>query len=228
MSNLFSAFDPQALFNIPLNWLSSLGVIMFLPPLFWVRRGQFTTFLTLVMKILISEFRSILANSSAPGILLIPVRLLTVIALNNSLGLTPYTFTASRHLTFTVAIALPLWLGHIQLAWRTTPIPLLAHLVPLGTPAALLPLMVLIEITRSMIRPITLSVRLTANMAAGHLLLGLLANAAPLSSWIILSGVIAALITLSILERAVRFIQAYVFRVLSTLYVNEVNSPLLR
>ena len=201
--------------------------MLLLPPLFWVAPNQPLYLLTAGLSSLTAEFRSILNSNSNPGILLLPCFLLCYIALNNSLGLTPYTFTASRHLTFTVALALPLWLGHMQFAWLSTPIPLLAHLVPLGTPGPLLPLIVLIEIVRNLIRPLTLSVRLTANMAAGHLLLGLLANSAPSLSWGLITAVMRCLIALSILEIAVSFIQAYVFRVLSTLYVNEVNSPLL-
>lgn len=100
---------------------------------------------------------------------------------------------------------------------------MLAHLVPMGTPPALIPFIVLIEIVRNVIRPITLSVRLAANMVAGHLLLTLLSSQAiwlPLPYLLVL---LAALILLRTLESAVALIQAYVFRVLSALYVRDVN-----
>ena len=90
-----------------------------------------------------------------------------------------------------------------------------------------MPLMVVIEIVSSVIRPLTLSVRLAANIVAGHLLLALLANSGSLSAPIISCAVLGALVILGVLECAVRLIQAYVFRVLSTLYSNEVNSPIL-
>jgi F-type H+-transporting ATPase subunit a len=102
---------------------------------------------------------------------------------------------------------------------------MLAHLVPLGTPFALMPFMVLIELIRNFIRPLTLSVRLAANMVAGHLLLTLLRSQAPNSNLIVISLLIAALVILGVLESAVALIQAYVFSVLSTLYVTEVSSP---
>ena len=101
---------------------------------------------------------------------------------------------------------------------------MLAHLVPLGTPTALMAFMVLIELIRNIIRPLTLSVRLAANIIAGHLLLNLLGSQAPSSSYLILSGVIIAIILLGVLELGVALIQAYVFSVLRTLYFNEVNN----
>jgi F-type H+-transporting ATPase subunit a len=111
------------------------------------------------------------------------------------------------------------------LASLKTPNRVLAHLVPLGTPPALMPFIVIIELRRRVIRPLTLSVRLAANIIAGHLLLSLLARRGPSMPVISLSCMMRALILLCILECAVSIIQAYVFRVLATLYLNEVNSP---
>ena len=84
--------------------------------------------------------------------------------------------------------------------------------------------MVLIELVRSLIRPGTLAVRLAANMVAGHLLLTLIGSIAPSVSSIILTGVIIGLILLITLECAVALIQSYVFRILITLYIEEVSS----
>jgi F-type H+-transporting ATPase subunit a len=100
----------------------------------------------------------------------------------------------------------------------------LAHLVPVGTPYILMPLIVIIELVRSLIRPLTLAVRLAANIVAGHLLMTLisspLVHSEPLASRLILSG----LILLIVLESAVAFIQAYVFRILRALYLGESNT----
>jgi len=97
-----------------------------------------------------------------------------------------------------------------------------AHLVPQGTPSALIPFIVLIETIRNVIRPGTLAVRLAANMIAGHLLLTLLGSTGPSLSTSILSLLIIAQILLLILESAVAIIQSYVFAVLRTLYAREV------
>jgi len=88
----------------------------------------------------------------------------------------------------------------------------------------LIPFIIVIEMVRRVIRPLTLSVRLAANIIAGHLLLSLLAGPAYNINLLILSIIIIRLILLATLETAVSLIQAYVFRVLSTLYLNEVNS----
>lgn len=104
---------------------------------------------------------------------------------------------------------------------------MLAHVVPLGTPGPLIPFIVVVEIIRSSIRPVTLSIRLAANITAGHLLLALLGGRGSVSNLYLTSIVVIGLVLLSRLELAVRVIQSYVFRVLSTLYINEVNSPLI-
>ncbi|KYN16298.1 ATP synthase subunit a, partial [Trachymyrmex cornetzi] len=99
---------------------------------------------------------------------------------------------------------------------------LLAHLTPSGTPPILIPFIVIIESISLIIRPLTLAIRLTANIIAGHLLLTLLGssgiNISNLSTLIIL---IFTQILLLILEIAVSLIQAYVFSILSTLYRRE-------
>ena len=83
--------------------------------------------------------------------------------------------------------------------------------------------MVLIEVVRSLIRPITLSVRLAANIIAGHLLLTLLRNSGEAAAAPIIALIISALVALSLLESAVAIIQAYVFSILRTMYIREVQ-----
>merc|ERR1711910_265335 len=99
----------------------------------------------------------------------------------NFIGLTPYTFTPSRSISLTLGIAICVWvfieLGFIFKAIKR----FLAHLVPSGTPDVLIPLIVVIELVRNFIRPITLSVRLAANIVAGHLLIRLVNSGDPLS-----------------------------------------------
>jgi F-type H+-transporting ATPase subunit a len=146
-----------------------------------------------------------------------------MILLNNLGGLTPYTFTASRHLSFSIALALVRWIGYFIYRVFMRPGRFLAHLVPLGTPYILMPFMVLIELVRNLIRPITLSVRLAANLVAGHLLITLIRSPATSRRPLVLTLLMTGLVLLIVLESAVAFIQAYVFRILSTLYLSEVN-----
>merc|ERR1712062_657743 len=79
---------------------------------------------------------------------------------SNFIGLIPYIFTRTRHLSITLVIALPIWLGTMIVSIVFQYNRLLAHLVPLGTPSFLMPIIVIIETVRNIIRPITLSIRL--------------------------------------------------------------------
>jgi len=85
--------------------------------------------------------------------------------------------------------------------------------------------MVIIEIVRRLIRPITLSVRLAANIVAGHLLIALISGPISILNFFRFFLILSGLLLLTLLELAVSFIQAYVFRTLMSLYIIEVNSP---
>merc|ERR1712080_749049 len=146
------------------------------------------------------------------------------IIFSNFMGLFPYIFTCTRHLSMTLTLAPPIWLGRIVWSVGYQANRLLAHLVPSGTPGPLIPVIVIIETVRNVIRPGTLSVRLGANIMAGHLLLTLLGSQGPECRPILLAGLILALILLLLLELGVACIQAYVFTILSSLYLNELSS----
>merc|ERR1712024_255138 len=143
------------------------------------------------------------------------------IIFSNFIGLIPYIFTRTSHLSITIVLALPIWLGTILYSIVFQYNNLLAHLVPLGTPSFLIPIIVVIETVRNIIRPITLSIRLAANMVAGHLLLPLLGSQGPNIRIIIIRVLLLRLVLLLILEVAVACIQFYVFTILSSLYLNE-------
>lgn len=140
------------------------------------------------------------------------------------MGLFPYVFTRRSHISFTLTLALPLWLGRILLSIIYQYNNLLAHLVPVGTPRFLMPVIVIIETVRNVIRPLTLSIRLAANMVAGHLLLTLLGSQGPLLRIFNLVFLIVGLFLLLLLELAVACIQSYVFTILRSLYLNELIS----
>nr|AOA60250.1 ATPase subunit 6 [Pseudomugil paskai] len=142
----------------------------------------------------------------------------------NMLGLLPYTFTPTTQLSLNMAFAVPLWLATVIIGMRNQPTHALGHLLPEGTPTLLIPVLIVIETISLFIRPLALGVRLTANLTAGHLLIQLIATAAfvllPLMSTIaILTSVLLFLLTL--LEIAVAMIQAYVFVLLLSLYLQE-------
>nr|YP_010049503.1 ATP synthase F0 subunit 6 [Gnathanodon speciosus]QPL15838.1 ATP synthase F0 subunit 6 [Gnathanodon speciosus] len=142
----------------------------------------------------------------------------------NMLGLLPYTFTPTTQLSLNMGLAVPLWLATVIIGMRNQPTHALGHLLPEGTPTLLIPVLIIIETISLFIRPLALGVRLTANLTAGHLLIQLIATAAfvllPLMPTVaILTAILLFLLTL--LEVAVAMIQAYVFVLLLSLYLQE-------
>nr|AQX35834.1 ATPase subunit 6 [Penaeus japonicus]AVR43453.1 ATP synthase F0 subunit 6 [Penaeus japonicus] len=223
MTNLFSVFDPtSSVLMLPLNWLSTFLGILFLPMLYWAMPSRWSLLWTMISTTLHKEFKTLLGTSHL-GTTLMFVSLFSLIVFNNFLGLLPYVFTSSSHLTMTLALALPLWLAFMIFGWVNHTQHMFAHLVPQGTPGPLMPFMVLIETISNVIRPGTLAVRLAANMIAGHLLLTLLGSTGPSLSMTLVSILVIGQILLLILEAAVAVIQSYVFAVLSTLYASEVT-----
>nr|AMH85426.1 ATP synthase F0 subunit 6 [Boettcheria bisetosa] len=224
MTNLFSVFDPSSsIFNLSLNWLSTFLGILMIPSMYWLMPSRYHIFWNSILLTLHKEFKTLLGPMGANGSTFLFVSLFSMILFNNFMGLFPYIFTSTSHLTLTLTLALPLWLCFMLFGWINNTQHMFAHLVPQGTPAILMPFMVCIETISNIIRPGTLAVRLTANMIAGHLLLTLLGNTGPSMSTILLSILIITQIALLVLESAVAMIQSYVFAVLSTLYSSEVN-----
>nr|UFZ12908.1 ATP synthase F0 subunit 6 [Platyneuromus soror] len=223
MTNLFSVFDPSSNLNLSLNWMSTILGLLFIPMSFWLLPSRFSFIWFNILNSLHKEFKTLLGTSGHMGSTFLFISLFSLILFNNFLGLFPYIFTSSSHLTFTLSLALPLWFSFMIYGWINHTQHMLAHLVPQGTPPILMPFMVCIETISNIIRPGTLAVRLAANMIAGHLLLTLLGNTGNLCSSTILSLLILTQILLLMLESAVAMIQAYVFTILSTLYSSEVN-----
>lgn len=224
ITNLFSVFDPSSsIFNLSLNWLRTFLGILIIPSIFWLIPSRYHIFWNNILLTLHKEFKTLLGPIGANGSTFIFVSLFSIILFNNFIGLFPYIFTRTSHLTLTLTLALPLWLCFILYGWINNTQHIFAHLVPQGTPAILIPFIVCIETIRNIIRPGTLAVRLTANIIAGHLLLTLLGNTGPSISTILLTLLLITQIALLVLESAVAIIQSYVFAVLRTLYSREVN-----
>jgi len=142
----------------------------------------------------------------------------------NTLGLLPYTFTPTTQLSLNLGLAVPLWLATVIIGIRNKISHTLAHLLPEGTPVLLIPVLIVIETISLLIRPLALGVRLTANLTAGHLLIQLTATATfVLLPYMPLVAIptAALLFLLTILEMAVAIIQAYVFVLLLSLYLQE-------
>nr|YP_010329763.1 ATP synthase F0 subunit 6 [Cleora fraterna]UNP54487.1 ATP synthase F0 subunit 6 [Cleora fraterna] len=224
MSNLFSIFDPSTnLFNLSLNWTSTLLGLIFIPYGFWLIPNRHYYMWNFILMKLHNEFKTLLKNNYFQGSTFIFISLFSFVLFNNFLGLFPYIFTSTSHLTLSLSISLPLWLSFMLYGWINNCQHMFSHMIPQGTPAILMPFMVLIETISNIIRPGTLAVRLTANMIAGHLLMTLLSSTGSnMASYMIVFLVIIQILLL-ILESAVAVIQSYVIAILSTLYSSEVN-----
>lgn len=221
--NLFSSFDPSSSLSIPLNWVSSILFLILISSPFWIVPSRSNLIFKIILENLHKEFFILIKNPLNLGITLTFSSLFLLVIINNFLGLFPFIFTATRHLTITLSISLPLWLAFMLYGWFNNTQHIFAHLLPLGTPPVLIPFIVCIETIRNVIRPGTLAVRLSANIIAGHLILTLLGNTGSSLSSIILFVLITIQILLLTLEAAVAIIQSYVISILLTLYSSEVN-----
>nr|ARH54706.1 ATP synthase F0 subunit 6 [Romualdius bifoveolatus] len=223
MANLFSTFDPSTNWNFSMNWLSMMLGLLIIPSPFWFIPSRINILWIKLILTLHNEFKNLINTENFKGSTLFFVSLFSFILFNNFLGLFPYIFTCTSHMSLTLALSLPLWMTFMLFGWVKNTINMFAHLVPQGAPLILLPFLVIIETISNIIRPSTLAIRLTANTIAGHLLVTLLGNYSSNLNLYMLNILIFVQILLLILESTVSIIQSYVFCILATLYSKEVN-----
>ncbi|MGY8959128.1 MAG: F0F1 ATP synthase subunit A [Alphaproteobacteria bacterium] len=138
----------------------------------------------------------------------------------NLLGMVPYTFTSPSHIVVTFALAFVIFIGVTVLGFAKHGMHFFSFFVPPGTPLPMYPLLIPIEVISYLSRPISLSVRLFANMLAGHTLLKVIAGfVAALGFFGVLP--LAFVVALTGLEILIAFLQAYVFTILTCLYIND-------
>nr|CAC27823.1 ATP synthase A chain subunit 6 [Cinara cupressi] len=215
MMNLFNIFDPSTMiFNLELNWLSTLMIIMLTPNFLWIMPNRIKTILNYILNMLNNEMLMLHKKTfKSPSFMFISLFLF--IFLNNFLSLFPYIFSSSSHMIFAMTLALPFWMFFIIMSMYNNSKNMIAHLIPINTPMILAPLMTIIETMSIFIRPISLAIRLTANMIAGHLLMTLL-NFNSMMMIILLIQMF-----MMMFEMCVAIIQSYVFSILSCLYSSE-------
>jgi F-type H+-transporting ATPase subunit a len=139
----------------------------------------------------------------------------------NMVGMLPYSFTVTSHIIVTLIMALFIFIAVTIIGFVKHGFKYLSIFVPSGVPAVLLPLITIIEIISYLSRPVSLSVRLFANMMAGHTMLkvfgGFVISLGFLGGWLPLGFSVA----LTGLEILVAFLQAYVFAILTCIYLND-------
>src|ERR1700687_5030820 len=153
------------------------------------------------------------------------------IAVSNLVGIIPYTFTVSSHLIVTVALALLVFFIVLFYGLYKNGLKFFKLFVPSGVPIYILPLVVLIEVISFFLKPVSHSVRLFANMLAGHIALQVFASFIAMLGALGIVGVFGPVlplgltIALTALELLVAFLQAYVFAILTVIYLNDTIHP---
>ncbi len=153
------------------------------------------------------------------------------IMISNFVGIIPYTFTVSSHLIVTVALALVVFFTVLIYGLYKNGLKFFRIFMPSGVPIAILPLVMFIEVLSFFLRPVSHSVRLFANMLAGHIALKVFASFIGMLGALGFLGWAGAVLPLGLtmaltaLELLVAFLQAYVFAILTCIYLNDAIHP---
>nr|ALO64619.1 ATP synthase F0 subunit 6 [Lasioglossum calceatum] len=219
-TNLFSIFDPSTNKFMSFNWL-----IMFMPLLllnwsYWLYPSRLSMFWFLIINSIFKEFIKLSKKKFTSNIIIF-LTIMMLFMMLNLLSLMPYIFTPSSHMAINLSLSLSLWISFMLYGWITNTNKMFTHLLPMNTPSLLMIFMIMIETISNFIRPWTLSIRLSANMLAGHLLLSLLGSTLESMPHMMLLLLVQNLLLM--LEISVSIIQAYVFAILILLYFNESN-----
>ncbi len=176
---------------------------------------------------------TIRSTAGAEGMKFFPLifSLFMFVAVSNLIGIIPYNFTLASHLIVTAALAFLVFFTVLIYGFYKNGLKFFKLFVPSGIPIFILPLVVFIEVFSFFLRPISHSVRLFANMLAGHIALKVFAGFIPLLAGIGIAGYFGAalplfmVIALTALELLVAFLQAYVFTILTCIYINDAIHP---
>lgn len=226
--DIFSSFDPatSSLHNISASvfWLFNLAVLLIIHPLLWISPSRRNWLISTLTRVINEQVTRTFSNN-LKGFGSILTSLFIIIIALNFCGIVPYVFSVTAHLIFALALGLPLWVRLIISGVVKAPTAVVAGLLPSGAPWWLNPFLVLVETVRIIVRPITLSFRLAANITAGHVVLTLLR--VYLSDAIFLRGPLSWVILLliqvgyTLFEFGICIIQGYIFCLLLSLYRDD-------
>nr|WOA02268.1 ATP synthase F0 subunit 6 [Ozobranchus jantseanus] len=228
MPDIFSSFDIYEfnhLMYIPTSLLLLTSLIMFivLTLNLWIMPTRIQAILYTPTYLMDDQLNR--TNTKLlPSLNLTILSLFILLIFCNFMGLIPYTFSITSHLIFTLALGFPLWLTLIASSFNNSKKEFTARLLPDGAPDWLNPFLVLIESISIMVRPLTLSFRLAANMSAGHIVLGLMGIYTSVAILSTFTGTTLLLLISSfyiLFEMAICLIQAYIFCLLLSLYTDD-------
>nr|QNV11779.1 ATP synthase F0 subunit 6 [Valvata piscinalis] len=221
--DIFSSFDSNMLNSVMKTFfIWVIPLFMTFVPLMKIWMSSLNTILILVFeKVILEQVRSV-KGTQLFSMKLMLFALFYMLLILNFAGLWPFVFSVSSHLWFSMSMGFSLWLGLLVSGWVKDPKSSAVHLYPSGAPMILGPLLILIETLSILIRPVSLSVRLVANMSTGHIVIALIGCF--LSSLPSISSLIFTLIFSSfyfLFEMGICVIQAYIFFLLLGLYSDD-------
>jgi F-type H+-transporting ATPase subunit a len=176
---------------------------------------------------------TIRSNAGKDGMKFFPLvfSIFMLLTVSNMIGVIPYSFTIASHIIVTAALAFLVFFTVLIYGFYRNGLKFFKLFVPSGIPIFILPLVVFIEIFSFFLRPISHSVRLFANMLAGHIALAVFAGFIPMLAGLGIAGYFGAVLPLGMvmaltaLELLVAFLQAYVFTILTVIYINDAIHP---
>ena len=221
--DIFSRFDDhnKVIFGwFYFLWFVVLVVVLWFSNKFWMlNRSNFRVVSSIIR--LVGGLYGRTRSKFIGGMARLFVGLFLALVIINLLGLVPFVFSLTRHLAVNGVLALVVWLRVVLIGLVYNLPAFLAHLQPIGSPRLLNPFLCLIELVSLLVRPLTLAVRLTANLRTGHILIALLG-----SGFISVPGlgrlfVLVLGVFYFLFEMGVCVIQGYIFTLLPTLYADE-------
>nr|BDQ44116.1 ATP synthase F0 subunit 6 [Pheretima confusa]BDQ44129.1 ATP synthase F0 subunit 6 [Pheretima confusa] len=227
MPDIFSSFDPY-MYNtlFPSNSLfiiMNMLLILLIQTGYWMINTRQSTFIAPLKSTIFTQLSRTFSYQLKGASSIISSTFIILIMVN-LMGMIPYTFSTSSHLIFTLVLGFPMWLSFILSSSSYSPKKTIAHLLPDGAPDWLNPFLVIIETTSIIVRPLTLSFRLAANMSAGHIVLslvGIYCASAWFTSTFGASMLILTTLGYVLFEFAICLIQAYIFCLLLSLYSDD-------
>ena len=226
--DIFSSFDPalSSVYNhffTSIFWFRTIFSILLTTSNFWLCPTRISTTIHIPISFIYNQVSQTI-GAHLKGFSQIISPLFLYVLITNITGILPYTFSLRRHLFFSLSIALPIWIALIYSSFINSPIVFIALLLPGHAPNWLNPFLVIIETLRTIVRPLTLSFRLAANISAGHIVLAL---TGAYSSSILFSSIFLTIVFIIfqilylIFESAICLIQRYIFCLLLSLYSDD-------
>ena len=226
LRDIFSSFDEQngnliGFFGI---WFFVFFFFFLVISVFWLGYSRFFGVCFLVVDYIWSQVSGSLGGKVSGFSFFLPFLFLFIIFLN-FFGLFPYVFSGSSHLVLTLSFSFVFWVSLLVSSVFFSPESFVSHFLPSGAPSFLNPFLVLVETVRVCVRPITLSVRLAANIGAGHIVIGLIGT---YFSGSFFSERYLSFLSLFFVERfyfifefGICLVQGYIFSLLLVLYSDE-------